>query len=204
MPTQAPQFAMSTIQQILLLIGRGWKLVVRNPVSIMRLAMAIIIGLVIGTLFLNTSTDANGTTLRSGFVLTLMFISFLNSSMAPLEDLYADRNTFYIHRQANVSELECGCLKRSWILCMFAALLLQNANFSPCFVDDCSHIAFFCCLRSSIVQCPIIHRKLSITFPWHGVKPSCWSSVHSSSLECKFDSHHPWIFSVSAFTINKF
>ncbi|KAL3909226.1 MAG: hypothetical protein SGILL_008169, partial [Bacillariaceae sp.] len=100
LPTPAAQFALSTIQQILLLMGRGWKLVVRNPVSIMRLVMAIVIGLVIGTLFLNTPTDANGTTLRSGYVLTLMFISFLNSSMGPLEDLYADRNTFYIHRQA--------------------------------------------------------------------------------------------------------
>ena len=97
-----PPFALSTPQQIMLLMGRGFKLVVRNPVSMMRVVSAIIIGLIIGTLFLNTANDADGTRIRSGYLLCLLFISFLNSSMAGLEDLYADRITFYVHRDASV------------------------------------------------------------------------------------------------------
>ena len=98
----APPFALSTPQQIMLLMGRGLKLVIRNPVSMMRVVSAIIIGLIIGTLFLNTANDADGTRIRSGYLLCLLFISFLNSSMAGLEDLYADRITFYVHRDASV------------------------------------------------------------------------------------------------------
>jgi ABC-2 type transporter len=100
--TVPPPFALSTTQQIMLLMGRGFKLVVRNPVSTMRAVSAMIIGLIIGTLFLNTANDADGTRIRSGYLLCLLFISFLNSSMAGLEDLYADRITFYVHREASV------------------------------------------------------------------------------------------------------
>ena len=36
--------------------------------------------------------------------LTLLFLSFLNSSAAPIDDWYRDRLTFYTHRRASVRE----------------------------------------------------------------------------------------------------
>lgn len=106
--TTVPQFALSPVQQIGLLMGRGFKLVLRNPASLVRAVSAILLGLIIGTLFLNTPNDASGTRIRSGYTLSLLFISFLNSSMAGLEDLVADRITFYVHREASVRQLQGG------------------------------------------------------------------------------------------------
>jgi len=60
-----------------------------------------IFGVFIRTLFLNTPSDEAGTSVRGGYVLTLIFLSFLNSCMAPLDELHADRLTFYIHRKAS-------------------------------------------------------------------------------------------------------
>ena len=94
-------FAQPTSRQIQLLLGRGFKLVKRDPASLMRLVSAVIFGLFIGTLFLQTPNDADGTLVRSGYVLTLIFLCFLNSCMAPLDALFADRLTFYIHRRAS-------------------------------------------------------------------------------------------------------
>ena len=94
-------FAQPTSRQIQLLLGRGFKLVKRDPASLMRLVSAVIFGLFIGTLFLQTPNDVEGTQVRSGYVLTLIFLCFLNSCMAPLDALFADRLTFYIHRRAS-------------------------------------------------------------------------------------------------------
>jgi len=107
-------WAVSTRKQIQLLMGRGWKLVVRNPSSGLRIATSIIFGAFIGTLFLNTPDDDDGTFTRAGYLLTMLFLSFLNSSMAPLEDLFHDRNTFYIHRRAVVRVFRhCAAMLRS-------------------------------------------------------------------------------------------
>jgi len=60
-------FAVPTSKQIQLLMGRGAKLVARNPASLQRVVSSILFGAFIGTLFLNTSSDAGGTTTRAGY-----------------------------------------------------------------------------------------------------------------------------------------
>jgi ABC-type multidrug transport system ATPase subunit len=62
-----PDFALPTHKQILLLVGRGAKLVARNPASLQRVISSIIFGAFIGTLFLNTGSDEQGTTIRAGY-----------------------------------------------------------------------------------------------------------------------------------------
>ena len=57
----------------------------------------------VGTLFLNTSNDAKGTYLRAGYVLTVIFMGFLNACLVSIDDLFHDRITFYTHRRATVS-----------------------------------------------------------------------------------------------------
>jgi len=96
-----PPFALSTTRQIRALCSRGMKLVVRNPASLMRIGTALLFGLFIGTLFLNTPDDGTGTQTRSGYVLTMLFMLFLTSCMSPLEDHFHDRLTFYAHREAS-------------------------------------------------------------------------------------------------------
>ena len=118
-------FAQPTSRQIQLLVGRGWKLVKRDPSSLMRLVSAVIFGLFIGTLFLKTPNDAVGTQVRSGYVLTLIFLCFLNSCMAPLDALFADRLTFYIHRRASFYRTFSYYI--SQVLCSWPGkLLLSN------------------------------------------------------------------------------
>jgi ABC-type multidrug transport system ATPase subunit len=94
-------FAKSTWVQIGIVARRGLTLMVRNPASLMRIISATIFGIFIGTLFLHTPANAEGTLVRAGYVLTLIFLMFLTACMAPLEDLFIDRLTFYVHRQAN-------------------------------------------------------------------------------------------------------
>lgn len=60
-------FAHPIHRQILLLMGRGFKLVARNPASVQRVLLSIVFGAFIGTLFLNTGSDAAGTTVRAGY-----------------------------------------------------------------------------------------------------------------------------------------
>jgi len=118
-----PRFAQTSSKQLSILVGRGWKLVQRNPASLMRVVSAIIFGAFIGTLFLNTSGDEDGTFTRAGYVLTLLFISFLNSCMAPLEDLYRDRGTFYLHRRASFYSTVAYYLSQ-WV-CSLPVMLLE-------------------------------------------------------------------------------
>ena len=70
-------FAQPTSRQIKLLLGRGFTLMKRNPATLMRIVSAIIFGLFIGTLFLQTASDEDGTFVRSGYVLTLIFLSLI-------------------------------------------------------------------------------------------------------------------------------
>ena len=127
------EFAQPTSRQIQLLFGRGLKLVKRDPASLMRLVTAIIFGLFIGTLFLLTLNDKKGTQTRAGYVLTLIFLCFLNSCMAPLDALFADRLTFYTHRRASfygttsyyISQVLC-----SWPVAISEAFLLCVLSFS--------------------------------------------------------------------------
>ena len=125
-------FAQPTSRQIKLLLGRGFTLMKRNPATLMRIVSAIIFGLFIGTLFLQTASDDDGTFVRSGYVLTLIFLSFLNSCMAPLDDLYHDRLTFYIHRKASfyrtVSYYICQVLC-SWPIAAAEAFFLSVLSF---------------------------------------------------------------------------
>lgn len=129
---QLKAFAQPTSRQIKLLLERGFTLVKRNPATLMRIISAIIFGVFIGTLFLHTPSDEAGTETRAGYVLTLIFLSFLNSCMAPLDDLYADRLTFYIHRRASfyrtvsyyISQVVC-----SWSVAMCEAFLLCVLSF---------------------------------------------------------------------------
>ncbi|KAL7552807.1 hypothetical protein ACHAWF_016063 [Thalassiosira exigua] len=125
-------FAHPTGRQVRLLLGRGWKLVMRNPATTMRLVSAVVFGIFIGTLFLSTPDDVAGTQVRAGYVLTLIFLSFLNSCMAPLDELYADRITFYVHRRASfygttsyyLSQMIC-----SWPVAVGEAFLLCVLSF---------------------------------------------------------------------------
>eukprot|EP00978_Attheya_sp_CCMP212_P023185 scaffold70400_cov54-Attheya_sp.AAC.3 len=60
-------FAQPTHKQISLLMGRGWKLVVRNPASLLRVVSAMLFGIFVGTLFLHTKSDASGSVVRAGY-----------------------------------------------------------------------------------------------------------------------------------------
>jgi len=60
-------FALPMHRQVSLLVSRGWKLITRNPASFIRIVSALIFGAFIGTLFLNTADDADGTRVRAGY-----------------------------------------------------------------------------------------------------------------------------------------
>jgi hypothetical protein len=132
MTPQLKAFAQPTSRQIKLLLDRGFKLVRRNPAALMRVISAAVFGVFIGTLFLQTPSNEAGTQTRGGYVLTMIFLSFLNSCMAPLDDLYADRLTFYIHRKASfyrttsyyISQVLC-----SWSVAACEAFLLCVLSF---------------------------------------------------------------------------
>ena len=78
--------------------------------------------------------------------MTLIFLSFLNSVMAPLDDLYADRLTFYIHRRASfyrttsyyISQMLC-----SWPVAICEAFLLCVLSFFAVGMSNNGGWAFF-------------------------------------------------------------
>lgn len=120
----APDFAQPTSKQISLLLGRGWKLLVRNPASTQRMISAIIFGVFIGTLFLKTPADEKGTMTRAGYVLTLLFLVFLENCMAPLDDLFEDRLTFYTHRRSSMYRTSSYYL--SQVICMLPVSIAET------------------------------------------------------------------------------
>jgi len=122
-PANLSSFAQPMQKQLALLIGRGMTLVKRNPASTLRIVSAIIFGAFIGTLFLNTASDEKGTTIRAGYCLTLIFLSFLNSCMSPLDDLYRDRITFYTHR--NASFYRTASYYIAQVICSLPVALLE-------------------------------------------------------------------------------
>ena len=127
-PKVVSRFARSFPEQCSLLLGRGWKLVVRNPGSFIRVIIAILFGLVVGTLFLNTPGDADGTTTRAGFAFTMLMLLFMTAASSPMEENYNDRGTFYCHRQANFYSTKAYYIANmitSWPVCFLEAFFLS-------------------------------------------------------------------------------
>lgn len=99
-PTKKKDFAQPASRQLSLLLGRHWKLVVRNPGTFIRVVFMIIFGLFIGTLFLNTKGTEAGTRVRAGYAFTSLLLLFMTGATSPIEATVDDRGTFYCHRQA--------------------------------------------------------------------------------------------------------
>ena len=131
-PTEVTTFARSFSQQLGLLMGRGFKLVLRNPGSIVRMLFAIIFGFFVGTLFLNTPSDANGTQTRAGFAYTMLMLLFNTACNAPMDPQFRDRGTFYVHRQGRfyrtstyyISSMICG-----WPVCFLESTIFAITTF---------------------------------------------------------------------------
>ena len=122
-----PPFARTFNKQCSLLLGRGWKLVVRNPGSFIRVIIAILFGLIVGTLFLNTPGDANGTTTRAGFAFTMLMLLFMTAANSPMEGNYLDRVTFYCHRESNFYSTKAyyiATMITSWPVCFLEVFFL--------------------------------------------------------------------------------
>lgn len=133
-PKKLSLFANSQLKQLVLLLGRGKKLAVRNPGTWIRQFFAVIFGLFIGTLFLNTPSDAAGTQTRAGYAFTSLMLLFNIGASSPLEANFNDRVTFYCHRQANFYSTKAYYI--STMICSWPVSFLEAT-----FVSLCS---FFC------------------------------------------------------------
>ena len=129
-PTVVQPFARSFCEQLSLLLGRGFKLVLRNPGSYIRLIFAIIFGLFVGTLFLNTPGDQAGTRTRAGYAFTMLMLLFLTGANGPMEAHYQDRGTFYCHRQLNFYKTSAYYV--SDVLCSFPVAFFESTLLAVC------------------------------------------------------------------------
>ena len=122
-PKVISPFARSLGKQLSLLLGRGWKLIVRNPGSFIRVFFAILFGLCVGTLFLNTPADAAGTQTRAGYAFTILLLLFMTASTSPMDANFQDRGTFYCHREANFYSSKAYYM--STVLCSWPVSFLE-------------------------------------------------------------------------------
>jgi len=131
-PTPIRDFARPFRGELPLLMGRAFKLVLRNPGSFVRILFAVIFGFFIGTLFLNIPADEQGTRTRAGYAFTVIMLFFNIAVNAPLESNFSDRLTFYTHRQASfyrtatyyLSNMICG-----WPVTFLEVTLLSVCTF---------------------------------------------------------------------------
>ena len=63
--------------------------------------VAILFGFIVGTLFLNTPGDLDGTKTRAGYAYTMLMLLFMTAANSGMEANYLDRGTFYCHRESN-------------------------------------------------------------------------------------------------------
>ena len=127
-PRPLPEFARSFRDQLSLLLARGWTLVLRNPGSFIRIIIAVLFGFVVGTLFLNTPGDADGTTTRAGYAYTMLMLLFMTAANSPMEGNYLDRGTFYCHRESRFYSTKAYYIANvicSWPVCFIEVFFLS-------------------------------------------------------------------------------
>ncbi|KAL7553130.1 hypothetical protein ACHAWF_016381, partial [Thalassiosira exigua] len=103
-----------------LIAGRRIKLIQRNAVTFTRIFIAIIFGLVIGSLFANTPNNLGGALAKNGYIFLHCFIVLMLSAAVTLPSCFRERATLFKHRSAEFYDA-----KSSYI-----ALLLTDAPLS--------------------------------------------------------------------------
>ncbi|CAM9326274.1 unnamed protein product, partial [Chrysoparadoxa australica] len=144
---EMPLYANSPWMQFRICLWRRSLLVRRNPMTVRRPIVAILFGLVTGTLYSATTNDLMGSISTSGFCFLSLFLVLMLAGAVTLPENYRQRTTFFKHREAyffSTSAHYWAAYVMDLPLMFVEALLLAGVPYF--FVglrNDASHFCYF-------------------------------------------------------------
>ena len=94
------KYANSFARQFVVLANRRRKLIFRNAVTYTRICIAILFGLIIGSLFSEINNDLIGSLGRTGYLFLHCFLVLMLSAAITIPQTFRDRLTLFKHRSA--------------------------------------------------------------------------------------------------------
>ena len=94
------KYSSSTWYQFQTIGARRLKLIARNAVTYTRIGIAILFGLIIGSLFSQLNNDVIGSLSRSGYMFLHCFLVLMLSAAITIPQTFRDRVTLFKHRSA--------------------------------------------------------------------------------------------------------
>lgn len=94
------EYSSSTWYQVKTIGARRMKLIARNAVTWTRIAIAILFGLIIGSLFSQLNNDVIGSLSRTGYMFLHCFLVLMLSAAITIPQTFRDRVTLFKHRSA--------------------------------------------------------------------------------------------------------
>jgi ABC-type multidrug transport system ATPase subunit len=130
--TNPPSFRHGFWKQMELCLGRRFIVVLRNEMTVRRPIVALLFGLVTGTLFFQLPNNLMGTISASGLLFLSLFLTLMLSAAVVLPGNFRQRVTYFKHRNAGFYSTPAYYLS-TWIsdlpLAILEALLLSLVTY---------------------------------------------------------------------------
>ena len=128
----ATKYSTSGWHQFRILCGRRLKLITRNAVTYTRVCIAILFGVIIGSLFGQLNSDVMGSLGRTGYMFLNSFLVLMLSSAVLLPEGFRQRPTLFKHRSAEFFSGRIAYLAQVLMdipLSMIEAVLLASISY---------------------------------------------------------------------------